>query len=595
MLFSYNRSAAKNPSDLLADLTGLMTGTLDFKTGNLSSSCNATKSTTSGSKMAKLPSAHSDNKKSTLAFGTKADPNDATKTIRTVTRTAVAATERWLKLQHPLYSETPLFGIGFDSANLAAGMYLKLAASAKIVIQALYGDNTSFVKQDGTLLAGDSLANGKLNVIKYNEIEMMIGARVKDAADLADNVKGVYTLTLPDNGDWYFPIGFGLQTAPTAPADLTALYGATITVTSDLKANAGKSVVLTLAKKADGSGYEWVNADKSFTLAATTNDTKSVVQSIAKFSDLYKLIGTIPAPVDADGDGKDDPIVPNYAGQYRATLAVTVKSTGRIVTSEVIADVAKTADAASRPKLNDAAYSYITTSTTTGSPAVTTTTYTEIYTRYEYANQPSQSAGNALTLFGDLSATATGFYIEFVVSNSGILFLNNNILVNNDQMFNNPIGIFYLESISVAEKGINVNNGVSMTGLGSLNGLIESTSTYNASSGEVQGEGIIYQGLVSLGSIGSYGTNFGQVATEAVGYSHNGALETSFLESYVMSNNFLYAKLYGLMRPLLTMNHARYELSIDDKEYVGFYFPALTAYNDSLANPASNLFGYIFK
>lgn len=591
MFYSYNRSAAKNPADLLKDLTGLMTGELDFKADNLSTSCVTTKSTTSGSKVAKLPTKFSDNATRTLVFATQADPNDAQKTIRKVTATAKGATERWLKLQHPLYPETPLFGMGFNEADLTKGMYLKLASSATIIAQTLYGGNTAFTKDDGTLLAGDSLANGKLNVLQYSNMELSLGARITGAA-LTDNVKGIYTIALPQGSDWYIPVGVGWMVPTTDSAVITDTYDITLTVTSDLRANAGKSVVLTLGKNDAGDALQWANADKSIVIPASSSNIKYSAQSVIAFSSLYNAIGTIPTAVDNDGDGQPDPVDPNYAGQFLITLSRKNKTSGNIFINEIIADVVKEADVATRPKLNHAPYVYQATLGTDGK----TYTYAEVPTLYTYKNQPSQSLANNLTIFGDLSADGTGKYIEFVVSNSGILFMNNNVLTQNDQMLNCPIGIFFLESISVAAKGINVTNGVSMTGLGNLTSIIEAISTFNPASGEVQREGVIYQGLINMGSVGSYGTMAGVVASEAVGYSHNGVLETSFLETYIYPGNYLYAKFYGLMRPLLTMNHARYELTIDEKEYIGFHIPSIGAtYQNALPNPASNLFAYVFK
>ncbi|MCW6598852.1 hypothetical protein [Yersinia ruckeri] len=588
MFYSYNRSAAKNPADLLADLFGLMTGDLDFKAENLSTSCNMVKSTTSGKKIAKLPTKFSDNATRTLAFATQVDPNNAEKTIRKVTATAKGATERWLKLQHPLYPETPLFGMGFDEAALTKGMYMKLATTAVIVAQTLYGSNTAFVKEDGKLLAGDSLDNGKLNVLQHNNIELSLGARISGAA-LTDNSKGIYTIALPKGSDWYIPVGVGWMVPAADSAVITDAYDITLTVTSDLRANAGKSVVLTLGKNDAGDALQWANTDKSIVIPASSSNIKYNAQSAIAFSSLYQAIGTI--PVDGDGDGENDPVEPNYAGQFLITLVRKNKTTSTILTNEIIADVVKEEDVATRPVLNHKPYVYQSVLSTDGK----TYTHAEVPTLYTYKNQPSQSLANSLNIFGDLSLDGTNKYIEFVVSNSGILFMNNNVLTQNDQMLNYPIGVFFLESISVAAKGINVTNGVSMTGLGNLSSIIEATSTYNSASGEVQREGVIYQGLINMASVGAYGTTQAVVASEAVGFSHNGVLETSFLETYIYPGNYLYAKFYGMMRPMLTMNHARYELTIDEKEYIGFHIPSIGSYMNALPNPASNLFAYIFK
>ncbi|HAF5971150.1 TPA: hypothetical protein G8N92_005051 [Salmonella enterica] len=189
--------------------------------------------------------------------------------------------------------------------------------------------------------------------------------------------------------------------------------------------------------------------------------------------------------------------------------------------------------------------------------------------------------------------------IEILVSASGILIVGNNESTmdasNNPTLLPyNPVGLFTLEAVSSVQGGVNAASGVSMFALGSINVPLESTSVYSSGSGQVGGPNALRPANlgVDFAYVGGV-ANSGIAGRETPTYSHNGALETTFLEAYVFPGDMIYAKLHGVSRPQLNINHARNRTTAASVEYFGVLnWPGTTSANVNAT--AANANGYQF-
>ncbi|TPG59954.1 hypothetical protein [Ewingella americana] len=187
--------------------------------------------------------------------------------------------------------------------------------------------------------------------------------------------------------------------------------------------------------------------------------------------------------------------------------------------------------------------------------------------------------------------------IEILVSASGILFIGNNESTVTAGALSNlpyaPTGLFVLEAVSSVQGGINAASGVSMFAMGnSYNVPLESTSVYSSGNGLVGGQNALRAANLGtdFASIGGAGPNSGMTARETPTYSHNGALETTFLEFYVFPGDLVYAKIHGVVRPQLKINHARNRTTVKSEEYYGLVLYAANASQAlSYATDANNL------
>ncbi|TPG59944.1 hypothetical protein [Ewingella americana] len=212
-----------------------------------------------------------------------------------------------------------------------------------------------------------------------------------------------------------------------------------------------------------------------------------------------------------------------------------------------------------------------------------------------YGGQPSRSNLKTFIIAGDLTAKLNQ-RIELIVSDSGILFMTSHFpYTQEDQMLACPRGLFTLEAISSLATGVNTQNGVSMFALGGLDDYLEATALFDSASGKGTNGGQLTTANTNLVSLGAYANTSVTPSSETVGYSHNGILETSFLETFIHAGNYIYAKLHGYVRPLLVMNHSRYEVTLESVTYIGFVIGAITSYANSYPSPAAQLFAYIKK
>ncbi|EHM1384197.1 hypothetical protein KFS98_003684 [Salmonella enterica] len=207
------------------------------------------------------------------------------------------------------------------------------------------------------------------------------------------------------------------------------------------------------------------------------------------------------------------------------------------------------------------------------------------------------STSGTLKVCGSL--TAINRVIEIIVSASGILVVGNNESTMDASNVPtlapyNPVGLFVLEAVSSVQGGINAASGVSMFSLGSINVPMESTSVYSSGSGQVGGPNALRP--ANLGVDFAYvggSANAGIAGRETPTYSHNGALETTFLEAYVFPGDMIYAKLHGISRPQLNINHARNRTTSASVEYYGVLnWPGVTSAN--LSSTIANANGYQF-
>ncbi|MCW6598840.1 hypothetical protein [Yersinia ruckeri] len=211
---------------------------------------------------------------------------------------------------------------------------------------------------------------------------------------------------------------------------------------------------------------------------------------------------------------------------------------------------------------------------------------------------PMSNAGT-LKVCTTYSLIAVSRVIEILVSASGVLFVGNNestMDASNNPAYPpyNPVGLFVLEAVSSVQGGINAASGATMFALGSISNALESTSVYSSGSGQIGGPNTLR--TANLGTDFAYvgGTlNSGVAGRETPTYSHNGALETTFLEAYVFPGDMIYAKLHGIVRPQLNINHARNRTTAASVEYYGMVnWPNINVNN--VAAQAANANGYQF-
>lgn len=205
---------------------------------------------------------------------------------------------------------------------------------------------------------------------------------------------------------------------------------------------------------------------------------------------------------------------------------------------------------------------------------------------------------------GTLKVCATRFnginsVIEVIVSASGILFVGfaeSAMDASNNPTYApyTPTGLFVLEAVSTVQGGINAASGASMFALGSIDVALESTSVYSSGSGQIGGPNALRPANLGVDFAYVGGTkNTGVTGRETPTYSHNGALETTFLEAYVFPGDMIYAKLHGIVRPQLNINHARNRTTAASVEYYGVVNWPNTAYGNVNAITA-NANGYQF-
>lgn len=209
---------------------------------------------------------------------------------------------------------------------------------------------------------------------------------------------------------------------------------------------------------------------------------------------------------------------------------------------------------------------------------------------------------SAATLFVGGALNKINAVIELIVSASGILFVGHGDSTmdasnNPSSVPYNPKGLFVLEQVSSVQGGVNAATGVSMFALGSIDLPLESTSVFSSGSAQVGGPNALRP--ANLGFDFAYiggAPNSGVAGRETPTYSHNGALETTFLEAYVFAGDMIYAKLHGVVRPQLNINHARNRTTAASVEYYGVVnWPgqSSTTATTLAANAVSYNFNYI--